>query len=63
MATQYLSKAGLTKLWGIISTTFVAKEDGKGLSTEDFTTDLKDKLEAIEEATTEDINQIVAKFA
>lgn len=40
----------------------VEKEDGKGLSTEDFTTDLKTKLEAIDEATTEDINTLVAKF-
>ena len=40
----------------------VEKEDGKGLSTEDFTTDLKTKLEAIDEATTEDISTLVAKF-
>ena len=43
--------------------TKVDKVAGKGLSTEDFTTDLKNKLEAIDEATAEDINQIVAKFA
>lgn len=28
---KYLSKAGLEKLWGLITTNFVAKEDGKGL--------------------------------
>ena len=49
---------GVTDLSGKVD-----KEDGKGLSTEDFTTDLKTKLEAINEATAEDINQIVAKFA
>ena len=38
------------------------KEDGKGLYTEAFTTDLKTKLEAIDEATTEDISTLVAKF-
>ena len=56
--TSWDNLGGVTDLSGKVD-----KEDGKGLSTEDFTTDLKDKLEAIEEATTEDINQIVAKFA
>ena len=28
---KYLSKEGLEKLWGLITTNFVAKEDGKGL--------------------------------
>ena len=56
--TGWDNLGGVTDLSGKVD-----KEDGKGLSTEDFTTDLKDKLEAIEEATTEDINQIVAKFA
>lgn len=31
MAQNFLSKDGLTKLWGIIASTFVAKEEGKGL--------------------------------
>ena len=56
--TGWDNLGGVTDLSGKVD-----KEDGKGLSTEDFTTDLKDKLEAIEEATAEDINQIVAKFA
>ena len=56
--TGWDNLGGVTDLSGKVD-----KEDGKGLSTEDFTTDLKNKLEAIEEATTEDINQIVAKFA
>ena len=56
--TSWDNLGGVTDLSGKVD-----KVEGKGLSTEDFTTDLKDKLEAIEEATTEDINQIVAKFA
>ena len=56
--TGWDNLGGVTDLSGKVD-----KKDGKGLSTEDFTTDLKDKLEAIEEATAEDINQIVAKFA
>ena len=56
--TGWDNLGGVTDLSGKVD-----KVEGKGLSTEDFTTDLKDKLEAIEEATTEDINQIVAKFA
>ena len=50
MATQYLSKAGLTKLWGIISTTFVAKEDGKGLFSGSYN-DLTDKPTKLSEFT------------
>lgn len=56
--TAWDNLGGVTDLSGKVD-----KVEGKGLSTEDFTTDLKDKLEAIEEATAEDINQIVAKFA
>ena len=56
--TSWDNLGGVTDLSGKVD-----KEDGKGLSTEDFTTDLKTKLEAINEATAEDINQIVAKFA
>ena len=56
--TAWDNLGGVTDLSGKVD-----KIEGKGLSTEDFTTDLKDKLEAIEEATAEDINQIVAKFA
>lgn len=37
MATQYLSKTGLTYLWGRITTLFQPKEAGKGLSTNDYT--------------------------
>ena len=56
--TGWDNLGGVTDLSGKVD-----KVEGKGLSTEDFTTDLKDKLEAIEQATTEDINQIVAKIA
>ena len=56
--TGWDNLGGVTDLSGKVD-----KVEGKGLSTEDFTTDLKNKLEAIDEATAEDINQIVAKFA
>ena len=56
--TGWDNLGGVTDLSGKVD-----KVAGKGLSTEDFTTDLKNKLEAIDEATAEDINQIVAKFA
>ena len=39
---------GLPKLWELIENKFVEQESGKGLSTEDFTTALKTKLEGIE---------------
>jgi hypothetical protein len=34
---EFLSYEGLKKLWEIIKSTFVAKEEGKGLSSKDFT--------------------------
>ena len=37
MATQYLSKTGLTYLWGRITALYQPKEAGKGLSTNDYT--------------------------
>ncbi|MGM9581755.1 MAG: hypothetical protein ACI3U2_11055 [Anaerovibrio sp.] len=55
--TAWDNLGGVTDLSGKVD-----KVEGKGLSTEDFTTDLKTKLEAIDEATTEDISTLVAKF-
>ena len=49
MANNYLDKNGLLYLWQKIKDKFVAKESGKGLSTNDFTTTLKNKLEGIQE--------------
>lgn len=48
MANNFLDKNGLLYLWQKITNKFVAKESGKGLSTNDFTTELKTKLDAIE---------------
>ena len=45
---NYLDKNGLLYLWQKISNKFVAKETGKTLSTNDFTTELKTKLEGIQ---------------
>ena len=44
---HYLDNAGLEKLWNLIKSTFVAKVSGKGLSTNDYTTEEKDKLAGI----------------
>ena len=44
----FLNKTGLTRLWNKIKATFVAKETGKGLSSNDFTTTEKNKLAGIE---------------
>lgn len=47
MAKKYLSDNGLQHLWNKIKSFFVAKEDGKGLSTNDYTTAEKNKLAGI----------------
>ena len=44
MANKYLDYAGLSYLTNKIKALFVQKEDGKGLSTEDYTTAEKSKL-------------------
>lgn len=46
--SKYLDLDGLSYLWGKITSKFVAKETGKGLSTNDFTTAEKTKLAGIE---------------
>ncbi len=49
---------GVTDLSGKVD-----KVEGKGLSANDFTDALKDKLDAIKEATADDVAKLVAKFA
>ena len=44
---NYLDKDGVLYLWGKIKGKFVAKESGKGLSTNDYTTTEKNKLAGI----------------
>ena len=44
---EYLDRNGLLYLWQKLVNRFVSKETGKGLSTNDFTTALKEKLEGI----------------
>lgn len=44
---KFLDLNGLTTLWTNIKNTFVAKESGKGLSTNDYTTAEKQKLSGI----------------
>lgn len=45
--SKYLDDAGVAKIWEKIKSTFVAKENNKGLSTNDFTTTLKNKLDGL----------------
>ena len=44
---KFLDAAGLTQLWNEITAAFVKKAAGKGLSANDFTNDLKAKLDTI----------------
>lgn len=44
---KFLDQNGLLYLWQKIVNKFVVKETGKGLSTNDFTTELKNKLDGI----------------
>lgn len=52
---KYLDSTGITYLWGQIKNGFVAKDGSKVLSTNDFTTELKTKLEGIEEGAQKNI--------
>lgn len=45
---KYLDQNGLLYLWQKIVNKFVAKVDGKGLSTNDLTNELKTKIESVE---------------
>ena len=47
MARKYLDDNGLLYLWSKIKAAFVQKENGKGLSTNDYTTTEKNKLSGI----------------
>lgn len=53
-----LTRETLSQLWDAIKNKYVAKESGKGLSTNDFSNTLKDKLEKIE--TNAQVNKIEA---
>lgn len=48
MSAPFLDKAGFTHLWSKIAGKFVAKEEGKGLSSNDFTDDDKNKLDSLD---------------
>ena len=48
----YLGKDQLALVWQLIKNGFVAKVEGKGLSTNDFTTDLLTKLNGIQAGAT-----------
>lgn len=52
MANKFLDKDGLLYFWQKIVNKFVAKEDGKGLSSNDFTDGEKTKLSGIAEGAT-----------
>lgn len=48
MSNKFLDQNGLLYLWQKITNKFVAKVDGKGLSTNDLTNELKTKIEGVE---------------
>lgn len=48
LSNKHLDGTGLSQLWAKVKELFVAKEAGKGLSTNDYTTDEKNKLTGIE---------------
>lgn len=48
MADKYVNAEGVSKLSELIAAAYQQKESGKGLSTNDFTTALKSKLDGIE---------------
>lgn len=58
MATQYLSKTGLTYLWGRIVALYQPKEAGKGLSTNDLTDALVTEINKISTIETQ-VNNLV----
>ena len=47
MANKFLDQNGLLYFWQKIVNKFVAKETGKGLSANDFTNELKTKLDGV----------------
>lgn len=49
--SKYLDTNGILYLWNKIKAAFVAKQEGKGLSTNDFTSADKSKLDALENYT------------
>ena len=57
---KLLDENRLAQLWALIKGKFVQAETGKGLSTNDFTTDEKNKLSNIEAGANEDIIEGIA---
>ena len=57
----YLNNDGLLYLWTKIKNTFVAQESGKGLSTNDYTTTEKNKLNGIASGATKNTVENVFK--
>lgn len=55
MANKFLDANGVLYLWQKIKNMFVAKEDGKGLSSNDYTTPDKTKLSGIEAGATKTV--------
>lgn len=53
MAKKFIDQTGLQYIFTKLKEAFVAKEDGKGLSTNDFTDALKNKLDNVSTAVPE----------
>lgn len=65
---KYLDQAGLEYVWDKAKSTFVIAEEGKGLSSNDFTDEWKQKVEDLEETagnpeviTSEEIDNILSQ--
>ena len=59
MAGVYLTEAGITYLRSLMNGVYVAKESGKGLSSNDFTSSLKSLLESCEQGSEKNIVEVI----
>lgn len=56
---KYLDSAGLSYLWSKLKTIFVKQEEGKGLSSNDFTNNYKSMLDSVDSAPTDSSANLV----
>ena len=59
---KYLSMENAKALWDAAADVYVAKENGKGLSENDFTDADKEKLDDLVPLTNEEIDEIVSQI-
>lgn len=63
MFSKFISKDNFAYIWGLITKLFVRKEDGKGLSSNDYTDEDKKKLNDLEVALDDKIDSSVVGVA